>query len=121
MVLLHPAREGIDVHEAESWNRKGDKKEMMDFYKAWCPQVRNLVSYVPDGEVMEWTLHSHKPLPAWAEGKVVLMGDACHPMLPYVGTSTPTNRAKLAQRLTCHHQPKAQPKQQKTPESCNAS
>ena len=57
---------------------------MTDFYIDWCDEVRNLLSYVPDGEVMEWTLNTHRPLPAWHENKVVLVGDACHPMLPYV-------------------------------------
>jgi salicylate hydroxylase len=33
---------------------------------------------------MEWTLNSHRPLPTWIENKWVLIGDACHPMLPYV-------------------------------------
>ncbi|EMC93097.1 hypothetical protein BAUCODRAFT_38008 [Baudoinia panamericana UAMH 10762] len=84
MVLLHPERPHVDHHEGESWTRKGDKQEMMGFYKEWCQEVRNLLSYVPEGEVMEWTLNSHKPLPSWVENKVVLMGDACHPMLPYV-------------------------------------
>jgi len=42
--------------------------------------------YVPEGEVMEWTLNSHHPLPTWIENKVVLVGDACHPMFvhPYL-------------------------------------
>lgn len=84
MVLLHPEKPHVDPHEGESWTRNGDKKEMMEFYKDWCPEVRNLLSYVPDGEVKEWTLNSHRPLPGWHENKVVLIGDACHPMLPYV-------------------------------------
>lgn len=82
MVLLHPAK----PHQKgnESWTTKGDKKEMMDFYKSWSPLVQNLLSYVPEGEVMEWTLNSHKPLPSWIEGKIALIGDSSHPMLPYV-------------------------------------
>lgn len=84
MVLLHPEHRQTDTPESESWNRKGDKKEMLEFYQGWCPEVKNLLTYVPDGEVMEWTLNTHNPLPSWHENKVVLMGDACHPMLPYV-------------------------------------
>ena len=57
---------------------------MMDFYKNWSDLVQNLLSYVPEGEVMEWTLNSHKPLPRWIENKVALIGDSSHPMLPYV-------------------------------------
>lgn len=82
MVLLHPQKPG-DPNE-ESWTSKGDKKEMLSFYHDWDDLVRSLLSYVPDDEVMEWTLNSHFPLPSWVENKCVLMGDACHPMLPYV-------------------------------------
>jgi len=84
MVLLHPQQPELDHEEAESWTRKGSKKEMMDFYKDWNPTVQRLLSYVHEDEVMEWTLNSHRALPAWHENKVVLVGDACHPMLPYV-------------------------------------
>lgn len=82
MVLLHPAKPNQTGEE--SWTTKGDKKEMMDFYKNWSPLVQDLLSYVPEGEVMEWTLNSHKPLPSWIENKVALIGDSSHPMLPYV-------------------------------------
>ncbi|GAB7346252.1 hypothetical protein MBLNU457_4981t1 [Dothideomycetes sp. NU457] len=84
MVLLHPEKPHVNHEEGESWTRKGDKQEMLDFYKDWCPEVRNLLSYVPDGDVMEWTLNGHRPLPSWHQNKVVLIGDSCHPMLPYV-------------------------------------
>ncbi|PYH87412.1 FAD/NAD(P)-binding domain-containing protein [Aspergillus ellipticus CBS 707.79] len=81
MVLVHP-QEG--VANEESWTRKGDKKQMKEFYSEWNDLIRSLLSYAPDGEIMEWTLNSHFPLPTWIENRVVLMGDACHPMLPYV-------------------------------------
>lgn len=57
---------------------------MLDFYSSWDPIIQDLLTYVPDDEVMEWTLNMHKPLPSWVEGSIALMGDACHPMLPYV-------------------------------------
>ncbi|KAL1311258.1 hypothetical protein AAFC00_001447 [Neodothiora populina] len=84
MVLLHPQQADLDHEAAESWTRNGSKAEMLDFYKDWNPLVKDLLSYVPEDEVKEWTLNSHQPLPAWHENKVVLIGDACHPMLPYV-------------------------------------
>lgn len=40
---------------------------------------------IPDDNVLIWHLCQHEPLPTWVMGKVVLLGDACHPMLPYVG------------------------------------
>ncbi|CAF3770655.1 unnamed protein product [Rotaria sp. Silwood1] len=80
LVLLHSDKTGTE----ESWTMKGDKKEMMEFYKNWNIRVRNLLDLVPEGEVLEWKLCDHASLLTWIEGKVVLIGDAAHPMLPYV-------------------------------------
>ncbi|KAJ6260053.1 hypothetical protein Dda_5699 [Drechslerella dactyloides] len=82
MVLIHPIR--LTQKQTESWTSRGTKAGMLKTYAGWNSTVRHLLSYVPDGEVMEWTLNSHAPLPSWVENKFVLVGDACHPMLPYV-------------------------------------
>ncbi|KAK6343836.1 hypothetical protein TWF696_007492 [Orbilia brochopaga] len=82
MVLIHPIRP--TQQQTESWTSRGTKAEMLKTYAGWNSTIRHLLSYVPDGEVMEWTLNSHAPLPSWVENKFVLVGDACHPMLPYV-------------------------------------
>ncbi|KAI5793078.1 putative salicylate hydroxylase [Geopyxis carbonaria] len=82
MVLLHPER-ASDSKE-ESWTLKGSKAEMLAHFAGWNPTVTKLLNYVPAGDVLEWTLYSHAPLPTWVEGRVALIGDACHPMLPYV-------------------------------------
>lgn len=82
MVLIHPQKP--DAENTESWTNKGDKTEMMEFYKGWNDLVRDLLSYVPEGEINEWTLNSHGPLPRWIQNECALIGDSCHPMLPYV-------------------------------------
>ncbi|KAF3940847.1 hypothetical protein ABW19_dt0206316 [Dactylella cylindrospora] len=82
MVLIHPIRP--TQLNNESWTSRGTKAEMLKTYAGWNPTVRHLMSYVPEGEVMEWTLNSHSPLPSWVENRFVLIGDSCHPMLPYV-------------------------------------
>ncbi|KAK4705133.1 hypothetical protein P7C70_g1076, partial [Phenoliferia sp. Uapishka_3] len=80
MVLLHP-----DVNNtSESWTSKGSKKEMLEFYKDWNPIVKRFLAFVKADEVMEWKLNDHAPLPTWTENHTALLGDACHPMLPYV-------------------------------------
>ncbi|KAK6508828.1 hypothetical protein TWF481_003596 [Arthrobotrys musiformis] len=84
MVLIHPIRpHQIDT---ESWTSPGTKSEMLKTYSGWNSMVKQLLSYVPDDQevIMEWTLNSHAPLKSWREGRFVLIGDACHPMLPYV-------------------------------------
>lgn len=68
----------------ESWKSKGDKREMVEFYQSWNMQVQKLIDCVPEDQVYEWKLCDHAPLSSWVEGNVALMGDAAHPMLPYV-------------------------------------
>lgn len=80
MVLLHPDRHGTE----ESWTATGPKSNMTEFYSSWSPTVRALLDLVEDNEIPEWQLRVHKPLVSWVEGNVALMGDACHPTLPYI-------------------------------------
>ncbi|KAJ6095659.1 Monooxygenase FAD-binding [Penicillium sp. IBT 16267x] len=80
VVLLHPDRQGVE----ESWTTKGSKQAMVDNYQGWDPKVRKLIDLVDDDEVLEWKLCLHRPLKTWIREYVALIGDACHPMLPYV-------------------------------------
>lgn len=83
MVFLHPTKPG-KIDETNLWSQKGDKQEMTSFYGSWSPTVQRLISYVPASDLMEWPLNLRPPLPRWAVNKTALLGDACHPMLPYV-------------------------------------
>ncbi|KAG2417630.1 hypothetical protein HFD88_008849 [Aspergillus terreus] len=80
VVLLHPDRHGVQ----ESWTTRGSKQAMVDDYRGWDPTVTKLIDLVADDEVLEWKLCLHAPLNTWVRGCVALLGDACHPMLPYV-------------------------------------
>ncbi|KAL4908944.1 hypothetical protein BDW74DRAFT_174172 [Aspergillus multicolor] len=80
IVLVHPDRHGIE----ESWTTRGSKQRMIDDYDGWDPVVTKLIDMVPDEEVLEWKLCLHAPLKTWIKGSVAMIGDACHPMLPYV-------------------------------------
>ncbi|KAI9371620.1 hypothetical protein BJX61DRAFT_17546 [Aspergillus egyptiacus] len=80
IVLLHPDRHGIE----ESWTTRGSKQRMIDDYEGWDPIVTKLIDLVADDEVLEWKLCLHPPLKTWIKGSVAMIGDACHPMLPYV-------------------------------------
>lgn len=57
---------------------------MLSFYSHWNPLIARLLTYAPTGNVKEWTLNVHPPLSTWHLNRVTLLGDACHPMLPYV-------------------------------------
>jgi 2-polyprenyl-6-methoxyphenol hydroxylase-like FAD-dependent oxidoreductase len=66
----------------ESWSTKGDVKVLREAYSAFHPEVRHVLDSCP--EVYKWALLARDPLPHWSEGRVVLLGDACHPMPPYM-------------------------------------
>ncbi|KAL2012156.1 hypothetical protein VTN00DRAFT_4874 [Thermoascus crustaceus] len=80
VVLTHPDRGGVD----ESWTTKGSKQSMINDYLGWDSRVRKIIDLVADDEILEWKLCLHPPLRTWIRGRVALLGDACHPMLPYV-------------------------------------
>ncbi|KXH58642.1 hypothetical protein CSAL01_13664 [Colletotrichum salicis] len=69
-----------------TYTTKGSKKAMLDVFHDFCPLVHRMLNLVPDGEVCEWRLRMHKPLPTWVhtDGPVALLGDACHPTLPHL-------------------------------------
>jgi salicylate hydroxylase len=64
----------------ESWTDKGEVAEVLGRYEGWHPIVRGLIGAFP--ETFIWALHDRLPLPRWSDGRVTLLGDACHPMLP---------------------------------------
>ena len=82
LVLIHPQKP--ESENVESWTNKGDRQEMLDYYKDWNGVIRSLLTYVPKGDINEWTLNHHLPLPHWVQNQCALVGDACHAMLPYV-------------------------------------
>lgn len=67
-----------------TYTTKGSKKAMMDTFGDFCPKIQRMLDLVPDGEVCEWKLRVHAPLPTWVLGSVALVGDACHPTLPHL-------------------------------------
>jgi salicylate hydroxylase len=68
----------------ETYTTRGSKEAMLGVYKDFCPRVQKLLNLVPDGEVCEWKLRVHEPLPTWVHKSAVLVGDACHPTLPHL-------------------------------------
>jgi salicylate hydroxylase len=66
----------------EGWTTPGKVAEALARYEGWHPIVRGLISSFP--ETFVWALHDRLPLPRWSDGHVTLLGDACHPMLPFM-------------------------------------
>src|SRR6516165_74664 len=66
----------------ESWTDRGDVKDLRAAFIDWDPNVRAIIETVD--ETFIWGLFDRAPLPGWSVGRVSLLGDACHPMLPFM-------------------------------------
>jgi salicylate hydroxylase len=77
-----------DTHFAAApsatYTTRGSKAAMLEVYSDFCPKVQKMLNLVPEGEVCEWKLRVHAPLPTWFHGTTALVGDACHPTLPHL-------------------------------------
>lgn len=71
-----------DDWREESWSTRGDREDALRNYDGWHPQVRALIEAT--GEVYKWALFDRPPLSSWSRGRVTLLGDAAHPMLPFM-------------------------------------
>jgi salicylate hydroxylase len=65
----------------ESWLAEGSVEDALDEYADWHPTIRTIIQATP--RLLRQALYDREPLPDWRVGRVVLLGDAAHPMLPF--------------------------------------
>jgi len=76
------ATEARDAWRNESWTTAGRVEDLRAAYAGFHPEARALLDACDD--VLISALYVRDPLPAWSAGHVTLMGDACHPMMPFM-------------------------------------
>ena len=71
-----------DAWTRESWTHRGEVADALAAFEGWHPQVRTILGAVE--ETFTWALFDRAPLERWSAGRVTLLGDACHAMLPFM-------------------------------------
>lgn len=72
-----------DQQMKESWSAPGDPDVLRAEFAGWDPRIGELLSHVT--QTFRWALYDREPLPMWTKGRLTLLGDAAHPMLPHLG------------------------------------
>ena len=91
--LLYPVARGrsinmvafvpTDTEAEESWSAPGELKALAAEYAGWDKPVQDTINSLH--ETYRRGIYDRAPLPYWSSGRITLMGDAAHPMVPHVG------------------------------------
>jgi salicylate hydroxylase len=91
--LIFPVRHGemvnyvgfvpTDEEMKESWSAAGDPDVLRREFEGWDPRIGTVLKQVD--RTFRWALYDREPLPTWTKGRLTLLGDAAHPMLPHLG------------------------------------
>ncbi len=71
----------------ESWSERGDAAALAAQFAGWDPVIGQVIAAIsgPGGSGFRWGMYDRAPLPRWSSGRLTLLGDAAHPMLPHLG------------------------------------
>ena len=92
-VLHYPVRRGElmnfialverDDWQVESWTIEGSRGELANDFRGWHRDVHTLIDGIDTP--YKWALFVRGPMPRWTQRRITLLGDACHPTLPFLG------------------------------------
>ncbi|MSP98228.1 MAG: monooxygenase [Betaproteobacteria bacterium] len=92
-ITVYPVRRGEFINvvghidrddwQVESWIERGETAEFARDFAGWHEEIQTMIHAIETP--YKWALFLHDTLPSWSNGRVTLLGDACHPMLPYLG------------------------------------
>jgi salicylate hydroxylase len=72
-----------DVWNREDWTDEATVERAQAAFAGWHPQIGRIIAAADTAFI--WALFDRDPLPRWSVGRVTLLGDACHPMYPFMG------------------------------------
>ncbi|NND35760.1 MAG: NAD(P)-binding protein [Gammaproteobacteria bacterium] len=73
-----------DEWQAESWSERADISEVLNEFRDFAPEVQSILHATPPQQCFKWGLFERSPLERWTAGRATLLGDAGHPMTPFL-------------------------------------
>lgn len=73
-----------DEWEAESWSERAEISEVLKEFHDFAPEVLAILEATPPEQCFKWGLFDRPPLDRWTRGRATLLGDAGHPMTPFL-------------------------------------
>lgn len=67
----------------ESWTQECDRGEVLETFTGWYPPLVQLLG--SSERYYKWALYDREPLDTWTKGRITLLGDSAHAMLPHIG------------------------------------
>jgi salicylate hydroxylase len=71
-----------DTWNREDWTDRATIARALAAFEGWHPQIRRIIAAADTCFI--WALFDREPLPRWSTGRTTLLGDACHPMYPFM-------------------------------------
>jgi salicylate hydroxylase len=69
----------------EGWSIRSSIDELLAEFAGWHPAVQQFMAQTPPQNLFKWGLFDREPLTTWHQGHIALLGDAAHPVLPFLG------------------------------------